>query len=222
LGAAIGDTLTLAIGIAISPVPIIAVILMLFSEKARVNGPAFLGGWIAGVLAVTLIAAALSDGADSTTDASDIVYWIKIGLGALLILLGVRSWHGRPAQGEAATPTWMKTIGSFTPVKALGMAVVLAAINPKNLVLAAGAGATIGRAGLNAGETIIVAVVFTIAASATIGGAVIFYLAGGRRAEATLEDMKAWLIQNNTTVMTVLFFVMGAAMAGQGISGLAA
>jgi hypothetical protein len=29
-------------GVAISPVPIIAVILMLFSQKARVNGPLFL------------------------------------------------------------------------------------------------------------------------------------------------------------------------------------
>ena len=32
---AIGDTLPFAIGIALSPVPIIAVILMLFSAKAR-------------------------------------------------------------------------------------------------------------------------------------------------------------------------------------------
>ena len=34
--------LTYAVGVAISPVPIIAVILMLFSAKARVNGPMFL------------------------------------------------------------------------------------------------------------------------------------------------------------------------------------
>ena len=33
-----------AIGIAISPVPIIAVILMLFSSRARINGPA--SSWV--------------------------------------------------------------------------------------------------------------------------------------------------------------------------------
>ena len=38
----IGAILTYAIGVAISPVPIIAVILMLFSARARVNGPMFL------------------------------------------------------------------------------------------------------------------------------------------------------------------------------------
>ncbi len=41
----ISAVLTFAIGVAISPVPIIAVILVLFSRGARVNGPAFLAGW---------------------------------------------------------------------------------------------------------------------------------------------------------------------------------
>ena len=40
-GEGIGEVLTFAIGVAISPVPIIAVILMLFSQRARVNGPVF-------------------------------------------------------------------------------------------------------------------------------------------------------------------------------------
>ena len=39
-GEAIGDSLPTAIGIALSPVPIIAVVLMLTTERDRVNGPA--------------------------------------------------------------------------------------------------------------------------------------------------------------------------------------
>ena len=38
MGSVIGDILPQAIGVAISPVPIIAVILMLFSKRARSNG----------------------------------------------------------------------------------------------------------------------------------------------------------------------------------------
>lgn len=38
---------------ALSPLPIIAVVLMLTTPQARVNGPAFVAGWLAG-LAVTL------------------------------------------------------------------------------------------------------------------------------------------------------------------------
>ena len=49
---AIGEILPLAIGIAISPLPIIAVILMLTTPKARTNGPAFLAGWLLGLVVV--------------------------------------------------------------------------------------------------------------------------------------------------------------------------
>jgi len=40
MGEAIGDSPPMAIGIALSPVPIIAVVLMLTTERARGNGPA--------------------------------------------------------------------------------------------------------------------------------------------------------------------------------------
>lgn len=45
MGKAIGDSLPMAIGIAPSPVPITAVVLMLTTERARTNGPAFVIGW---------------------------------------------------------------------------------------------------------------------------------------------------------------------------------
>ena len=45
MGAAIGDILGAAVGVAISPVPIIAVILMLFTAKATANSISFLIGW---------------------------------------------------------------------------------------------------------------------------------------------------------------------------------
>jgi hypothetical protein len=55
MGGAIGDILPLAIGVAISPVPIIAVILMLFSKKAKGNSLAFLVGWVLGLAIVGVI-----------------------------------------------------------------------------------------------------------------------------------------------------------------------
>ena len=46
MGGAIGEMLPLAIGIAISPLAIVAVILILTTPQARTNGLAFLGGWL--------------------------------------------------------------------------------------------------------------------------------------------------------------------------------
>jgi hypothetical protein len=73
----IGEILTYAIGVAISPVPIIAVILMLFSTRARVNGPMFLAGWVVALGVVSAVAYALAEAGDAATDstASDTVSW---------------------------------------------------------------------------------------------------------------------------------------------------
>ena len=46
MGSTISELLPLAIGIALSPLPIIAQILMLFGKRARSNGPAFMLGWV--------------------------------------------------------------------------------------------------------------------------------------------------------------------------------
>ncbi|MGH2603407.1 MAG: GAP family protein, partial [Dehalococcoidia bacterium] len=104
MGPAIGDILPLAIGVAISPIPIVAVILMLFSARARSNGPAFLVGWLVGLIVVGVIVLSLSGAGDvdSDEDASNVASVIKLVLGVLLLVMAVRQWRGRPHPGEAA------------------------------------------------------------------------------------------------------------------------
>ena len=218
MGAAIGDILGLAIGVAISPVPIIAVILMLFSKAAKRNSLAFLAGWLIGLLGAGMIVLALgissSDGAPSTASG-----WIKIAIGALFLALGVKQWMGRPKKGETATtPGWMLSIDGFTAAKAFGIGVLLSGVNPKNLGLTIAAAATIGGGGLSSGDEVIVMVVFVLIASLTVAAPVILNLILGSKAEPALTEMKDWLTDNNATVMSVLFVVLGAKVLGAGIS----
>ena len=49
MGQAIGDILPLALAVAISPIPIIAIVLTLGTPRARSNGAAFTIGWLAGL-----------------------------------------------------------------------------------------------------------------------------------------------------------------------------
>jgi threonine/homoserine/homoserine lactone efflux protein len=221
MGEAIGAILGEAIGVAISPVPIIAVILMLFSKSAKANSLSFLVGWIIGLLGAGLIVLALgissSDGAPST--ASGV---IKILIGAVFILLGIKQWRSRPKPGEQAkTPGWMSAIDDFTTAKAFGVGLVLSAVNPKNLGLTIAAAASIGSAGLSSGEEIVVLVVFVLIASVGVAAPVVMNLILGSKAEHTLNEMKEWLVANNATVMAVLFVVLGAKVLGGGISILA-
>ena len=137
IGPSIADVLPLAVGVLVSPLPITAIILMLFSPRARSNGPAFLLGWIVGLGVVSAIVYAVSNGADvsGSSGASDSTSIAKMVLGGVLVLMGFRHWRKRPAPGTTAPmPKWMAAIDSITPVKAFGLAVALSVLNPKNLI----------------------------------------------------------------------------------------
>jgi hypothetical protein len=123
MGQGISEVLTFAIGVAISPVPIIAVILMLFSRRAKVNGLAFLVGWVLALAAVsTVVYVVAHDGNVATSStASDSVSWGKIVLGVALLALARRNWGKRPAPGEEpAMPKWMAGVDRCPPPKPSG------------------------------------------------------------------------------------------------------
>ena len=58
----------------------------------------------------------------------------------LLLLLGARNWRSRPVPGtQPEMPKWMTGVDALSPRKALGLGLLLAGVNPKNLILAVGA-----------------------------------------------------------------------------------
>ena len=223
MGQGISAVLTFAVGVAISPVPIIAVILMLFSQRARVNGPLFLLGWVLALAVVSAVAYVLADQGDVATSssASDTVAWGYIVFGVLLLLLAVRQWRSRPAPGvEPEMPKWMAGIDSFSPVKALVLGLLLAGVNPKNLLLTVGAAVGLAELGLPTSDAVVSLIVFVVVASLTIAGPVVYYLVGGAHAKAELDSLKGRLALHNAAVMAVLFVVFGVDLIAKGIPTL--
>ncbi len=226
MGQAISAVLPFAIGVAISPVPIIAVILVLFTPRARTNGVAFLAGWVVGIAIVTTVVYVIASSAgvsDSSNTSSDASFWIKLLLGLVLIRFAVRNWRKRPAPGqEAPPPKWMSALDEFTPVKTAGIAALLGAVNPKNLALAIGAATSLAHLGASGTEATVGIVVFVVLASLSIAAPVVLFLAGGDKAAGVLNGWKAWLSVNNAAVMSVLFVVFGVILFSEGLSGLTA
>lgn len=106
VGEAIGQMLPTALGVAISPLPIVAVVLTLVTPRGRENGPSFVGGWSIGLAVVgakNLLLAVGGAAAISQTGIStgqEIVAWVifaivaSIGVGAPVVIyfaLGNRS-----------------------------------------------------------------------------------------------------------------------------------
>jgi threonine/homoserine/homoserine lactone efflux protein len=223
MGEAIGAILPLAVGVALSPVPIVAVVLMLATPRGRSNGVAFVAGWILGLAVVGTIVLLVSSGADASEEGEPAswVGWVKIVLGLLLFLLGARMWRGRPHAGaEPALPGWMRTIDTFTSARSLGMGLALSGVNPKNLVMIVAAGAAIAQTGMSTGRQGVALGVFVVLGTLGPGLPLAIYVAMGARSREILAAMRDWMGRNSTAIMAVLALVIGFKLLGDGIAVL--
>ena len=220
---AIAQVLPFAVGIMVSPIPIIAVILMLFTERARINGPLFLLGWVAGLAALAVVAYsvahALGWGSGSTEDDAQVTFW-RILLGLVLLVLAARKWR-KAIDPDAVDelPPWMSRIDGMTPARALGTGVVLSALNPKNLALGLGAMTGLAALGAPTNEAAAGIIAFVVVASITVAAAVVYHAVGGARSQRTLDAARTWLASHNDAVMAVLLLVFGVLLVSQGLAG---
>ncbi len=220
MGAAIEDVIPLAIGVALSPIPIIAVILMLFSKNARSTSLGFLTGWFLGVAVVATAVVFIADPAQQATggEASPLSAVVRILLGLLLLFLAYRNWRKRPKPGEeVGMPKWMSSIDTMTAGRALGLGALLSGVNPKNLTLILAAGVAIAAAGLSSAQTVTALIIFAVIACVSVTAPVIVYLVMGDKAAPMLNSWKAWLIHNNAAVMMVLLLVFGVVTLSKGL-----
>jgi threonine/homoserine/homoserine lactone efflux protein len=210
------------VGVALSPIPIVAVILMLGTPKARANGPAFAIGWIAGLVAVSVIVLVVAGGADDpNSTADDSVNVLKLVLGLAFVMMAMRQWRARPKKGETpAMPKWMDAIDKFTPVRSFLFGALLSGVNPKNLALTLAAAATIAQAGLSTGDSAIAVAVFVVIGSLTVAGPVVFFMFGGERATKPLLSIKEFMGEHNHVIMMVVLLVLGAKLIGASLPGL--
>lgn len=225
LGGAIGELLPAAVGVAISPIAIVAVVLMLMSARARQTGPAFAAGWIAALAVVGAIVLLIANPADVSGGGtgSKLSGWIKIALGLLFLALAARRWRTRPRPGDAPRmPGWIAAIDRMPATRAFAIAVALVAINPKNLVLTLAGALSIARVGLPTGQAVIALVVFVLVAACSVAGPVLAYLLLGERVQAPLLRVKDWLVREHATVMLVVLLVLGVVLVGRGIAGVTA
>jgi threonine/homoserine/homoserine lactone efflux protein len=211
-----------AVGVAVSPLPIVATVLLLVTPRGKVNGPAFILGWLAGLTIVAAIVLAVAGGANATSDGGPST-WVNVLVlvfGILLVLLAVKQFRGRPHAGDAApTPKWMGALDTFTPVKAVGAGVVLSALNPKNLLLTVAAEASIAATGISTGQQIVVSAAFILIATIGVATPVVIFFVMGDRSQELLTRLKDWMAANNAIIMAVLLLIIGVKLIGEAISG---
>ncbi|HQZ90017.1 MAG TPA: GAP family protein [Thermomicrobiales bacterium] len=224
MGAAIASMLPMAVAVAVSPIQIIAVILILLSPRAKTAGPTFLIGWLVGMIVIGGLALALSDSIGvgrKASGPSTIGALLQLALGALLLLLAVKQWRSyRSKTEEKALPGWMAGISSASPIRAAGMGAALSGVNPKIVVFTIGASVSIAQAGASTAVELVALAIFIILGSITVIVPVTWRLASPDRSSAVLATWHDWLVRNNAVVMAILLLVFGAHLVGNGVTAL--
>lgn len=213
-----GDLIPLAVAIALSPFPIVPVVLLLLTDRPRSNGGSYLLGWYGGLVMGTGVAAAAATAVDLWEETPTWAAWVRIVLGVALVLLSVKKFIRR-GQAEAP-PAWMAAISSYSPGRALRLGALLALANPKALLLAIAAGLAIGTAGLGLAASAGVVLGFLALAAITVAAPVLAHVVLGERITRPLGRAKEWLVTHNDAVVAVVLTAIGIMLIVKGAGTL--
>jgi hypothetical protein len=216
----LGELLGTGVAAALSPLAVVAIVLLLASTAPVANGTAFFFGWTLTSMAMValIIATGIGIGPDSSERGGG---WVTVGLGILMIALAAKSWQGRPREGvPRATPAWMASLKHATVFTAFGIGVVLQLVNLKNLPINASAAFMIVGGNLKPSGRWIATAFYAVVGSLGVLIPLIFFVVERERSERALTSLREWLLQHNSTIMTLMFLVMGVQTLGDGISAL--
>ncbi len=224
MGHAVGEVLALGVGVALSPLAIIAVVLMLAAPNGRASGAAFLAGWVVALGAVGTVVLLVADVADADDGGApaDWVSVLKLVLGVLLLVVAARQLRRRGRDAESELPGWMRQLDGITPVRSAGLAALLAAVKPKNLLLTVAAAVAIAQTGAGPGGQAVALAVFVLIGALAPGVPVAIHALMGERGPEILTQMRRWMVRENDTIIAVLCLVLAMKLMGDGVGALPA
>ena len=218
-GSVLTELIPLALVIALSPLSIIPAVLALHTDRPRPTGLAFLAGWLLGLATLVSLFVVASDLVGSLDKPPGWASWLRIVVGAALIVFGGYKWATRKKSEHS--PAWMRKLSGLTPGRAVVTAAVLAVVNPKVLFICIAAGLAIGTAGVGVTHAWLAMIYFVLIAGSTVILPVLAYAVSGERLAAPLTRLKEWMERQHATLVAAILLVIGVMVLYKGIHGLA-
>ena len=215
---ALEDSLPMAIGLALSPGPVIATIVILMTPRAKVNSISLLLGWFLGIYIIGTLVLVLPGMETNRGQPTTLAGIIRIILGILLLVLALRLWLKRPkSSDEISTPKFFSSIDKFGFGKSILTGLFFSIANVKCIALSAAGAARIDNALSNDYEIHMTLVTFALIGSITILIPIIIYFIAGNKVESTFQSWKEWLIKNNKVILMVILILISIILIKKGI-----
>jgi Sap, sulfolipid-1-addressing protein len=222
IGQAIGEVLAFGVGVALSPLAIVALVVMLVARGGALHAWAFAGTWVLSLTLVSTLVLLLADGADASANGAPATWVsiVKIVVGLLLVLFGVRQWRGRVSDAaETEPPGWMRKLDNVTMSKTTGLA-ALFVVKPKNLLLTVGAGIAVAQVGVSPAAQVVGVAVFVALGTAGLAIPLAIHVLRPNRGRDLLTALRDWMVSENATIIAVLSLVIAAKLLGDALISL--
>jgi threonine/homoserine/homoserine lactone efflux protein len=214
-GSVLSKLVALAAVIALSPITVIPAVLVLHAPRARPAALMYLVGWVIGLAVLTAIFLAVSGLVGDINHPPKWASWLRIIIGAALIVFGVFRWFTR--HRSAHTPAFVRQLSSVTPAKAGVTGAVLAVVNPKVLFICAAAGLAIGTEGIGEPGVWLAVAYFVAIAASSVALPVLAYAVSGERLDPALSRLKDWMQKHNAALVAGILIVIGLLVLYKGI-----
>ena len=210
-----------AFGIASSPIPIMAVIIVLGTADAKANALKFVLGWLIGLSVLSLLLLIFAEMIYVGETGQTILDWIRVSFGMGLIALAIKKWHKRPKNDEKiAQPKILSSISNMKSKQFLGLGLALGGVNPKNIAFSLVAITAIAEVSVTISLELAILLTFVVLSSLSVLLLVVGYVALGEKAESMLVKIQDWMSRNSTILMVGLYMIFGLLLLQKGLEAI--
>ncbi len=191
---ALNPALPMAIGLMLSPFPVLALLIILMTANARHNLVGFMAGWFLGIVAVALLTYLVPGIAGDNSEPSATSGWVRLFFGFLLLIGAVKQYGKRPRRGE--TPQMPRLIERLDRVgvgTSLFTGFLLSGVNVKNVMFIAGGTVAITNSPGSVYSHGWALFLFTLVGSTLLFLVIGIYFGLGIKAQEALIICRQWL-----------------------------
>jgi hypothetical protein len=216
----VSESRFLALGVAFSPLPILAILLFLGGSRPRGTATAFWLAWVGGVGGATIVCVLTVEWSGVTNSEPVWLAVAELLVGSVFLLLAGRAaLNGGRALG-GGPQAWVGVLDRSGPFRAAALALVLSCANPKNLALILGAAVLMVEATDGSRELTVSAGVFVVVASSGVSLPLAAHSLFPERLDPRLTGLRRALVRRSRVLVMLLGFGIGALFVTEGIRAL--
>jgi hypothetical protein len=223
--AIVASILPLAVAKMVAPTIVPIPIALLTGQHGRAKSAVFTFGWFLGPIVmgdvVLLLVAAFAVPGEA---ASTIAHALMLGLGLLCLLMTFQAWRLSASLlpiGRTSDPaSWSANINRFSISQSFFSGALLSGSGFKGTALLLSTLAVVAEANLDMVQAQLALLIFAAIGSLLIGTPLAIALYFGKRADAVLETLRAWLDLHGQAVVLGTLLVLGVWLVGKGLAGL--